>query len=93
MPVPAPMLGVDAQVQLTVPFSRTAFSTTASFEVRSPKLLNINFERGTIQTPELLQDIEFPSSVSVLGQSVDLTNLKSALQPVDSTLRDALAQV
>ena len=30
-----------AQVQLTVPFSRTAFSSKASFEVRSPKLLNV----------------------------------------------------
>lgn len=27
-------------------------------------------------TPELLQDIELPSSISVLGQPVDLTNLK-----------------
>ncbi len=30
-----------AQVQLTVPFSRTSFSTTASFEVRSPKRLQV----------------------------------------------------
>ena len=29
------------QVQLTVPFSRTSFSTTASFEVRSPKRLQV----------------------------------------------------
>ena len=28
-------------MQLTVPFSRTAFSSKASFEVRSPKLLNV----------------------------------------------------
>ena len=28
-------------------------------------------------TPELLQDIELPSSISVLGQPVDLTNLKA----------------
>ena len=33
--------GCCAQVQLTVPFSRTAFSSKASFEVRSPKLLNV----------------------------------------------------
>ena len=36
----------------------------------------MRFERGTIATPELLQDIELPSSISVLGQPVDLTNLK-----------------
>lgn len=38
--------------------------------------LQVRFERGTIATPELLQDIELPSSVSVLGQPIDLTNLK-----------------
>ena len=35
--------------------------------------------------PELLQDIELPSSISVLGQPVDLTNLKACpLVLVDS---------
>ena len=38
--------------------------------------MQVRFERGTIATPELLQDIELPSSISVLGQPVDLTNLK-----------------
>ena len=38
--------------------------------------VQVRFERGTIATPELLQDIELPSSISVLGQPVDLTNLK-----------------
>ena len=32
---------VGAQVQLTVPFSKTSFSSKATFEVRSPKLLNV----------------------------------------------------
>ena len=48
--------------------------------------MQVRFERGTIATPELLQDIELPSSISVLGQPVDLTNLKvcsaTALLPV-----------
>ena len=39
--------------------------------------VQVRFERGTIATPELLQDIELPSSISVLGQPVDLTNLKA----------------
>ena len=46
-----------------------------------------------MQTPELLQDIEIPDAVTVLGQSVDLTALKAALQPLTSTLRSAVAQV
>lgn len=55
--------------------------------------MQIKFVQGTVQTPELLQDIEIPEAVTVLGQSVDLTALKSALQPVTSTLRSAVAQV
>ena len=41
-------------------------------------LAKVRFERGTVATPELLQDIELPSSISVLGQPVDLTNLKAS---------------
>ena len=37
------------QVQLTVPFTRTAFSTTATFEVRSPKRLQLMLEKGVLQ--------------------------------------------
>lgn len=90
--IDGPSLTVINKVQLTVPFSRTAFSSKASFEVRSPKLLNIKFEQGILQTPELLQDIEIPEAVTVLGQSVDLTAVKAALQPVTSSLRTAVAQ-
>ena len=36
----------------------------------------VRFERGVIETPELLTDKEFPSYVSFLGQSLDLTSLK-----------------
>ena len=53
----------------------------------------IKFEQGTVQTPELLQDIEIPESVTVLGQSIDLTTLKAALQPVTTSLRSAVEQV
>lgn len=46
------------QAQISVPLSRTSVAATASFEVRSPKRLQVQFERGIIQTPELLADIE-----------------------------------
>ena len=46
-----------------------------------------------MQTPELLQDVEIPESVTVLGQSIDLTTVKAALQPVTTSLRSAVEQV
>ncbi|CAL5229816.1 g13217 [Coccomyxa viridis] len=91
--VQASTLTVENKVQLTVPFSRTSFSTTASFEIRSPKRLQVRFERGTVATPELLQDIELPSSISVLGQPVDLTNLKDALRPAQDAAEGVIQQL
>lgn len=55
-----------------MPFASTAFSTKASIDVRSPKLLNVKFEEGTIGTPQLLEGVELPSSVTLMGQTVDL---------------------
>ena len=88
-PFPAP----SSQVQLTVPFSRTAFSTTASFEVRSPKRLQLRLTKGGIQTPELLTDMELPSNMTVLGQALDLSQLKAALSPINERVMGLLGQV
>ena len=67
-------------MQLAGPFSRTALTTSASYELRSPKRLQVRFERGTVATPELLQDVELPASVTVLGQPIDLTPVKARAQ-------------
>lgn len=39
-------------------------------------LLQVKFERAVFETPQLLTDKEFPSSITLLGTSVDLTSLK-----------------
>lgn len=84
---------VENRIQLSVPFSRTSLTATASFEVRSPKLLQIEFREGQVGTPELLADFEIPSNVEILGQNLDLTPVKSALQPLDGPLRSAVSQL
>lgn len=84
---------VENRVQISVPLSRTSFSTTASFEVRSPKRLALRVEKGSIHTPELLSQIDLPSNITVMGQTVDLTQLKSALEPVSNGVKGILDQV
>lgn len=84
---------VENCIQLSVPFSRTSLAATAAFEVRSPKLLQIQFEEGRVSTPEILADFELPSTIDVLGTPVDLGPLRSALQPLDGPLRSAVAQI
>ena len=68
------------QVSLIGPFFKTSFSTVASIEVSSPKRLEVAFQEGRISTPQLLQGVEFPDSTYVLGQYIDLRNLKVFLR-------------
>eukprot|EP00877_Chromochloris_zofingiensis_P007407 jgi/Chrzof1/291/Cz01g10040.t1 len=84
---------VENKVQISVPLSRTAFSTRASFEVRSPKRLQVRFEKGVVQTPQLLSDIEVPNSLSVMGQNIDLSQVRGLLQPAAEGLSGIISQV
>eukprot|EP00850_Spirogloea_muscicola_P016311 SM000131S26741 [mRNA] locus=s131:303463:304540:+ [translate_table: standard] len=70
-------------VQFSGPVSTTSFSARASFELRSPKRVQIKFEEGVLGTPQLVSDsTELPSSTVVLGQSVDLRPFQSLLRPL-----------
>ncbi|KAI3435955.1 hypothetical protein D9Q98_002013 [Chlorella vulgaris] len=81
---------VENRVELQGPGSKTALSATASFEVRSPKLLQISFEEGRVATPTLLADLQLPSTLDLMGQQVDLSPLQAVLQPVEGPLRSAV---
>ena len=59
-------------VDLSVPLSKTSLTTSAVLEVRSPKRLQVRFNEGSIATPQLLDNIEIPASIQILGQSIDL---------------------
>ena len=61
--------------------------------------LQYTINKGVIQTPELLQSLELPSTVSVMGQSVDITPLNQLLEPLlrnaeglAASVSDVLAQ-
>lgn len=55
--------------------------------------MQIKFVSGTLATPQLLADVDLPESVSLLGQTVDLRNLRDALAPARRGLQGALSQV
>ena len=54
----------------------TSFSAKAALEVSSPKRLGVRFEEGAIATPTIVDGLDFPNSLPVLGQPIDLTRLK-----------------
>lgn len=86
-------LTAESRVELSSPVSKTAITATASFEVRSPKRLQLSLEKGVIQTPELLTDVNIPDSLSLLGVPVDLSNLKGAVEPLNEGIMGLVGQV
>ncbi|KAG6557915.1 hypothetical protein Mapa_000093 [Marchantia paleacea] len=73
---------VQNSVSFSGPLATTSFSTSATFEVRSPKRVQVKFEEGIIGTPQLTDSIEIPDNVEVLGQKVDLVAFQSVLRPL-----------
>lgn len=82
-------LTVENSVSFTGPLATTSFSASASFEVRSPKRVQIKFEEGVIGTPQLTDSIEMPENVDILGQKIDLTAFRGLLR----SLQDAASSV
>ncbi|KAI5330817.1 PREDICTED: fibrillin [Prunus dulcis] len=76
---------VQNSVQFAGPLATTSFSTNATFEVRSPKRVQIKFEEGVIGTPQLTDSLVIPENVEFLGQKLDLTVFKSLLTSVQDT--------
>ncbi len=61
--------------------------------------LQFTINKGVIQTPELLQSLELPATVSVMGQAIDITPLNQLLAPLlknaeglAASVTDVLAQ-
>ncbi|KAM3701367.1 hypothetical protein ACJW30_05G166000 [Castanea mollissima] len=73
-------------VQFAGPLATTSISTSARFEVRSPKSVQIKFEEGIIiGIPQLTDSLVIPENVEFLGQKIDLTPFKGLLNSVQET--------
>ncbi|KAL4628245.1 hypothetical protein ACB092_05G223300 [Castanea dentata] len=72
-------------VQFTGPLATTSISTSAKFEVRSPKRVQIKFQEGIIGTPQLTDSIVIPENVEFLGQKIDFTPFKGIINSVQDT--------
>lgn len=88
-----PSGSVVNSLDISVPGSRTAVSTTAKISVQSPKRVNLKFEKSTISTPQLMTELDLPDYTEVMGQSVDLRQLKSALAPLQDASKGLVSQV
>ncbi|XP_009398685.2 probable plastid-lipid-associated protein 2, chloroplastic [Musa acuminata AAA Group] len=71
-------------VKLLGPLATTSVTTSAKFEVRSPKRVQIKFEEGIIGTPQLTDNIVIPDKVEFLGQSLDLSLLDGVFKSIQN---------
>ncbi|KAK3242622.1 hypothetical protein CYMTET_47686 [Cymbomonas tetramitiformis] len=84
---------VENKLEIITPLSRGFVSSTANFEVRSAKRLQIKFVEGKIGTPKLLEDIPLPDKLELGGQSLDLSPLKGVAYQVQEALRPVTAVI
>lgn len=66
------------------PLGTTCLSANASFEICSPKRLQIKFEEGVIGAPQITNSFNLPESLDFLGQKVDLTAFQGLFQTLQS---------
>ncbi|MCO5563487.1 hypothetical protein L7F22_017130 [Adiantum nelumboides] len=66
------------------PLGTTSLSANASFEICSPKRLQIKFEEGLVGAPQLDNVPGVPDSFTFLGQKVDLTAFQGIFQNLQS---------
>ena len=85
---------VENRVAFSAPMVESSVSANASFEVRSPKRLQVKFNEAGVETPTIIADVfqymSLPMTVDVMGQSIDTAPLADLMQPFQSGLTDAL---
>lgn len=86
-------LTVENSVQFAGPLATTAFSTNATFEVRSPKRVQIKFEEGIISTPQLTDAIEIPEYVEFLGQKIALAPFKGLITSIQNAATSVVKSI
>ncbi|RVW74229.1 Plastid lipid-associated protein 3, chloroplastic [Vitis vinifera] len=74
---------------LSSPFATFSFSASATFEVRSPSRIQVQFKEGTLQPPEIKSSLNLPENVDVFGQKINLSAVQQYLNP----LQEAVASI
>ncbi|XP_062073534.1 plastid lipid-associated protein 3, chloroplastic [Humulus lupulus] len=71
---------------LSNPLSTFSFSASATFEVRSPSRIQVQFKEGTFQPPDIKSRVDLPGELNVFGQKINLASLQQTLNPVQEVV-------
>ncbi|GMI96169.1 FIBRILLIN2 [Hibiscus trionum] len=67
---------------LSGPFADFSFSASATFEVRSPSRIQVEFKEGILQPPEVKPTVDLPADVDIFGQRISLLPVQQSLNPL-----------
>ncbi|KAL9230685.1 hypothetical protein vseg_006003 [Gypsophila vaccaria] len=73
---------VENATTLSSPFATFSFSATASFDVRSPTRIQVQFKEATFKPPEIKSQLNLPENLEIFGQKVTLSPVQQLLNPV-----------
>ncbi|XP_011082345.1 plastoglobulin-1, chloroplastic [Sesamum indicum] len=79
-------LTIENSITLSSPVSTLSFSASASFEVRSPTRIQVEFKEGTFKPPEIKSSIDLPESINVFGQNINLSSIQQSLSPLQNAV-------
>ncbi|KAJ0051462.1 hypothetical protein Pint_03495 [Pistacia integerrima] len=82
-------LSIENLTTLSGPFAAFSFSASATFEVRSPSRIQVQFKEGTFQPPEIKSTVSLPENVNIFGQNINLLPVQQSLSP----LQEAVANI
>ncbi|KAJ8555169.1 hypothetical protein K7X08_012665 [Anisodus acutangulus] len=66
-------LTIENSTTLSSPVATLSFSATATFEVRSPSRIQVEFKEGSFKPPDIKSNIDLPETVDVFGQKLSLS--------------------
>ncbi|KAJ6327107.1 hypothetical protein OIU78_014065 [Salix suchowensis] len=87
--IDASSLSIVNSTTLSSPFATFSFSASATFEVRTPSRIQVEFKEGVLQPPEINSSIELPENVDLFGQKINLFPVQQSLGP----LQEAAANI
>ncbi|KAE9459274.1 hypothetical protein C3L33_08814, partial [Rhododendron williamsianum] len=82
-------LTIENSTNLSSPFATFSFGASATFEIRTPTTIQVEFKEGSLQPPAIKSTIDLPKKVDILGQQIDLSPVQQSLNP----LQEAVASI
>ncbi|XP_031096555.1 plastoglobulin-1, chloroplastic [Ipomoea triloba] len=79
-------LTIENSISLSSPVATLSFSATATFEVRTPSRIQVEFKEGSFKPPEIKSRIDLPENVDIFGQKINLSPVQQSLGPVENAV-------